>query len=121
MHIFEIKREEISDTLERLYEEEQENCSSYSMYDVTEIKNDDIGEDCIIADGIAFRVTDLELIFVEGTYCSFDEETGECEPDWSLTLIYDNVPDDEFDVQKYVYFEQDPPETAIHNFLNIIQ
>ena len=55
---------------------------------------------------------------MEGMYCNYNEKTGELEPDWSCTLLYENVPDDRFDPDNYSYFEQDPPMTAIHNFLS---
>lgn len=74
-------------------------------------------EDVIAIYGPIWRVVDKGLIFVEGTYCNYDTETETWMPDWSLTLIYKDVPDDQFDINKYDYFEQDPPATAIHNYL----
>ena len=66
----------------------------------------------------AWRVIDKNLIAVEGVYGSYDKTTHDFEPDWALTVIYENVPDEKFDPEKWLYFEQDSIATAIHNFLN---
>lgn len=90
-------------------------------FDETDIiQNEDLGKDAIIVYPPAYRVTDKNLIFLEGTYCNYDYEKGEFEPDFSLTLIYDNVKNDEsFNLKEYLYFEQDYPKTTVYNFLNI--
>lgn len=85
------------------------------------IKEESIGDDAILTTGPAWRVLDKNLICLEGVYCNYNEETEEFEPDWALTLIYDNVSDELFDVNKYNYFEQDPPMTTIHNYMQIIK
>lgn len=85
------------------------------------IQNEEsLGKDYILAETTAWRVTDRNLIFVEGIYYSF-RGNGTHKPDFSLTLIYENVKDDkQFDINKYLYFEQDSPMTSIHNFLNVV-
>jgi len=83
------------------------------------IQDESIGNDAIITFGPAWRVLDKSLIIVEGTYCNYNPDTKEYDPDWSLTLIYDNVPDKLFNVNKYVYYEQDAPMTSIHNYLRV--
>lgn len=85
------------------------------------ILNESIGSDAIMTFGPAWRVLDKNLIVVEGIYSNYNPDTKEWEPDWSLTLIYDNVPDNQFDINKYVYFEQDPPTTSIHNYLQAVR
>ncbi len=52
-----------------------------------------------------------DLYYREGVWCERDEDTGEWMPDWDLTWFYKD-PENPAD---YFYFEQDPPETAIHN------
>lgn len=47
----------------------------------------------------------------EGVYCIPDEEGGYM-PDWSLTWIWSDLENPD----EHVYFEQDPIETALHNF-----
>jgi len=51
------------------------------------------------------------LYYREGVWCERDEETGEWMPDWDLTWFYKDPENPE----EYFYFEQDPPETALHN------
>jgi hypothetical protein len=84
------------------------------------IQDESIGADAIVTFGPAWRILDKNLIIVEGTYCNYNPETNEYDPDWSLTLIYDNVPDKQFDINKYVYYEQDAPMTSIHNYLRAV-
>ena len=84
------------------------------------ILNESIGADAIMTFGPAWRVLDKGLIVVEGIYSNYNPDTQEWESDWSLTLIYDNVPDEQFNINKYVYFEQDPPMTSIHNYLRAV-
>ncbi len=114
MKIVDLEYAAIDRFLEDVYAKDE-----YTDYDEYEIANEEhLGSDVIIAYGPVCRVTGLGLIFMEGVYCCCNEETGELEPDWSLTLIYEDVPDDEFDPMKYLYFEQDGPTVSIHNFLH---
>ena len=65
-----------------------------------------------------YRIKDKGIIIAEGIcYTKTDEEY---QPDFDLTVIYDDVPNEEFDMEKYIYWEQDPPNVAIHNFFNIV-
>ena len=43
------------------------------------------------------------------------DETGEdvFEPDWNVTWLYR----DKDNPEEYMYYEQDPIDTAVHNFL----
>lgn len=79
------------------------------------IKNDYFGKDAVVAYLPAWRVDDKGVIFVEGVYCSYNDETNEYDPDWEITLIYEDTED--LDLDKFVYFEQGTPTTAIHNYL----
>ena len=79
------------------------------------------GEDVILVQNRIFRVVDKNLMFVEGVYCCRDEGSGDYEPDWALTLIYENVPDLKFNYANYIYYEQDSPEIAIYNFLSMLE
>ena len=103
---------DISASLEKAADNEE-------MPDEFFIRDSRLGEDAIVTCGNPYRVMDKNLIFLEGTYMNFDEENGLYEPDFSLTLIYKNVPDDRFEPRNYLYFEQDGPELAIYNFLRI--
>ena len=114
MSIVNLKYADIERFLENFYENEE-----FADCDEHEITNEEeIGRDMIVTSGPICRVTDLGLIFVEGVYFRYDEATDTLEPDWSLTLIYDDVTDAEFDAHKYLYFEQDGPSMSIHNFLH---
>ena len=84
-----------------------------------EIRNDDeFGDDLVILSSPAWRVKGKGLIFVEGTY--FSLQNGQYEPDWSITMIYKDVPDDELDLSNFIYFEQGGPSSAVHNCLTMM-
>ena len=117
MDVIKVKnREELQAILddEDIYELD---CEEY------EIQDDNIGEDKIVTWGRPYYIEDLQLLVIEGEYCNHEIENGEDEfiPDWSLTLVYpwdeDKTTFDQEDVGGYVYFEQDPPIVALHNFL----
>ena len=62
-------------------------------------------------------------ITIEGTHLYYREgdylqkyEDGELYADWSLTCFYE----DREHPEQYLYIEQDPPETAMHNLRNIL-
>lgn len=89
-------------------------------YDELEIRDEEsIGQDLIVTCGQPYYIEDLKLLVIEGTYCNYED--GEYMPDWSLTLIYswdaDRDTFEQDDAAAYVYFEQDPPLTALHNYL----
>lgn len=91
-------------------------------YDEYQIQNEFIGDDMVFTCGRPYYIEDLGLLVIEGTYCNNDN--GEFVPDWSLTLVYDWDDDketfDQEDAINYAYFEQDPPNTALHNYLYMI-
>ena len=98
---------------------EIKNLDEYYDYDGSIlIQNEQLGKDAIIIDSPIWRVENMGILVAEGVYMAYDENAREGYPDWSVTVIYEDVKDEEFDPQKYIYFEQDPPSTAIHNFLN---
>lgn len=114
MDIFNVKYSELEDEIERLVDSDTTGAYEEEFL----IVNENIGGgDSILAVGPAWRVTDKGVIVMEGVYCNYNQETGEFDPDWALTLVYQDVPDEEFDPERYVYYEQDPPGTAIHNYL----
>lgn len=57
----------------------------------------------------------VHLYYREGEYYQIQEDGNLC-ADWCLTWFYENRNCPE----EYFYFEQDPPETAIHNLRNIL-
>ncbi len=78
----------------------------------------DIDENsAVILDGTEHSVTihDQKVYYREGTWCERDDD-GELMPDWGLTWFYTNKEHPE----NYLYYEQDPPETAIHNLTSIL-
>lgn len=105
--------------LNSLYDDLEEKIESISAD--TEYGDDKLvsvnDEEAILLFEPAYRVTDKNIIAVEGVYGSYDEKTRDFQSDWSLTAIYDNVTDDKFNVEKWLYIEQDAPVVAIHNFL----
>lgn len=56
------------------------------------------------------------IFYREGFWCVKNEE-GKYEPDWSLTCFFD----DPAHPERFIYFEQDPPEIAIRNLKTIIK
>jgi len=84
------------------------------------IRNEQIGKDVIVLNAPFWRVKDKGIIFAEGVYCNCDDKTGDLNPDWAVTVIYKDVDTDKFNPQDFVYFEQDPPSTAIHNYFRCI-
>lgn len=115
MVILNVNYSDLENEIERL-------CESREMENYTEeaLVTRDINEgDAVVAFEPAYRVVDKNLIAVEGDYCVPNEESGTLEPDWSLTLIYENVPDEEFDADNWLYLESGGSVgTAIHNFTN---
>ena len=83
----------------------------FEKQDVIQIDNS-----IVVINTPIWHVTDRGVFFVEGVWCEFNEDTGEYEPDWSVTLVYDDSKD--FDLNNYDYYEQGTPTTAIHNYLH---
>lgn len=98
--------------LYREYEEKIENDEDFQEYEDLGVINCD--EDIIIVYGPMIDFPELGISCTEGVYCNKDdEEESGYMADFSLTLIYDI----EFkDISDYLYWEQDPIPTAIHNF-----
>lgn len=61
-------------------------------------------------------IENIHLYYREGDYFQIDDN-GELYADWCLTLFYE----DKEHPEKYLYLEQDPPETAMHNLRNILK
>lgn len=102
--------DKLQETLDEYYEEEHD-----IIDDEVKIENESLGDDFIVTDGPRIIIEDLGLMAVEGTYFTKYSDEDEYTADFSLTLIYDD-PEEE-DLNNYQYFEQDPPATAIHNYL----
>ena len=117
MKILDVKYEDIDKTTGAL----EESGNPDELWEEEMIQDETTGNDAIFTCGPAWRVTDRNLIFMEGVYCNYNEETKEYDPDWSLTLIYEDTDDEKFDAYEYVYFEQDPPAVSIHNYLRAIE
>lgn len=75
----------------------------------------EIDDSLVELSGPVYRVivSEHQSYFIrEGTWFEKDE-SGEFQPDWSLTWIYK----DEDDPKSYAYYEQSPKETAVYNFI----
>ena len=106
----EVKFEDIDETLDNYIEsgEFEDNLEEF------EIRNEEmLGDDIVLLDSPAWRVIDKGLFFVEGVCLSLQD--GNYEPDWSITMVYEDVPDEELDLSKFIYFESGSPSSAIHN------
>ena len=75
-----------------------------------------IDDSLVILEGEEHEVdiSDMHLFYREGVWC--EKYDGEWMPDWCLTWFYD----DQDNPADYIFFEQDPPETAIHNLRHIL-
>lgn len=91
-------------------------------YEEFHIQNEYIGDDMIFTCGRPYYIENLGLLVIEGEYCNNDD--GEFIPDWSLTLVYkwdsEDTTFDQEDALDYDYFEQDPPNTTLHNYLYML-
>ena len=110
--------QELNDVIDSINEEESYDPGNY---DEREVRNaSEIGDDVIYTNGPTYVVEDMGITVVEGTYCNYNEETGEYEPDWSLTLIYNTTDAENLDYNDFTYFEQDPPAVSIHNYRHML-
>lgn len=84
------------------------------------IKNSICDNSLIVAVGPAWRVTDKNLIAVEGECWFYNADISQYEADWTLTLLYDDVSDEDFDLEKQICSEQGQPMAVIHNYLRAV-
>lgn len=103
MEIKQVLYKDIDDVLETQTESEETTIIKVSE------------EDAIVAYAPVWKVTDKGVFFVEGVWCVYNETLDTLEPDWSVTLVYEDT--ENFDIDKFDYFEQGTPTTAIHNYL----
>lgn len=101
MEIKDVLYDDIDDALDR-----QEEFESTAVIKINE-------EESVVAYSPVWHVTDKNVYFAEGVWCIYNETTNTLEPDWSVTLIYDEA--DELD--KFTYFDSSSPSVAIHNYL----
>ena len=83
------------------------------------IESEDFGDDRIITCGALYVLEDLGISVIEGQYCVYNTEEEHYEPDFSVTIIYATASVDDIEFNHYTYWEQDPPLTAVHNYLNL--
>ena len=81
------------------------------------IESEDFGDDRIITCGALYVLEDIGISLIEGQYCVYNAEENSYEPDFSVTVIYATTSIDDINFNEYTYWEQDPPLTAIHNYL----
>lgn len=114
MKIRNVKYDELQEYLDNVDEHgEDPDFEEETIVNTTEFAEGDF----ILLIGPAVRVPDKNLIFASGLFYDYNEAEGKAEADWDIVLIYENVEDDEgFDPERYLYFEQGLPTSAIHNF-----
>lgn len=66
----------------------------------------------ILVNDTKVRVEELGITMQAGVYCELNEVTYDFEPDFAVTVIYE-------DSREGFYFEQDPMLTALHNYCHI--
>ena len=111
MIILDSSYDELDDKIERLSDSDE-----YGEEVLVSVNDDE----AIVLFEPAWRITDKNLIAVEGIYGNYDQKARNFKPDWALTAIYDNVPDGDFDIENWLYLEQDSPVMTIHNYLYLI-
>jgi len=74
-------------------------------------------EDSVVVYAPLWKVTDKGICFAEGVWCVYNETTHSLEPDWSVTLVYEDT--ENVDINKFDYFDSSTPTVAIHNYLYI--
>lgn len=78
-------------------------------------KEENDGEkSAILLDPVAVRVVELDLTLAYGTFSYYNEKEGYWEADFTMTVIYKG---DATDPADYLFWEQDPPEIALWNYL----
>ncbi len=116
MKVLDVKYDDIDEAIERYAASEE---SEEEPDDGALIEDKDLGKDIIIVQGPAWRVTDKGLIFAEGVYCTHIEKLDAYDVDWSLTLIYDDVPENMFNPSNYLCWIMNlDTKDAIRQYLN---
>ena len=86
----------------------------YELFNEEFVANPDLGNDRIIISGPMYRLCGTGLIIAEGTYCNYNEDTGELEPDFGVSLLYDSYGEPDLDAP--LYYEQGTPACMFHNY-----
>ena len=97
--------------LEDLYEDDW---SEYEEYEF-EMPDSDGSHVVLMGPEKEVDIAGTHLYYREGEYLQIDDDGGTL-PDWSLTCFYE----DKEHPENYLYIEQDPPETAMHNLTHIL-
>mgnify|MGYP003610388378 CR=1 FL=1 len=87
------------------------------------VENEEFGEkDFVLLFNPVYRVmvAGRTFLVVEGVYMAYDEEIDGTYPEWDISLVYENVPDDEFDPNNFLYYEQGSAASAVMNYRNIL-
>ena len=93
---------------------ENEN-NYYELFEEELIANPGLGDDKIIISGPMYRLRETGLIIAEGVYCDFNEDTGELEPDFGVSVLYDSQ--GEPDLDNALYWEEGTPSCMFHNYV----
>ena len=73
-------------------------------------------DDFIAISGPMFRLRSTSLIIATGTYCTYNEDTGEYEPDFNVSLLYYAPDEPDFDMPP-LYWDQGSPASMFHDYV----
>ena len=77
--------------------------------------NPNLGDDRIILYGIMYRLRGTNYLIGEGTYYNYNEETGEREPDFGVSLLFESTHG--LNLDSPMYWEQGTPQMMFHNYV----
>ena len=95
--------------------DEMRRSGDFNSHDSEWISNESLGDDKINVSAPLFRLRNTDLMIAEGTYYSFDEDTGGHNPDFCVALLYDSSKG--LDISKPVYWEQGTPASMFHSYV----
>lgn len=87
------------------------------------VENEEFGEkDFVLLFNPVYRVmvAGRTFLVVEGVYMAYDEEIDGTYPEWDISLVYENVPDEKFNPNNFLYYEQGSAASAVMNYRNIL-
>ena len=107
----ELKRNCTLEDLEDIIGEITENDPPRTSHEIS--VPDDEGA-LIITEGFIINVPELQLCVRTADFCRYDPDEDYYMPDFSISMIYD---DKDTEPANYLYWEQDSPIIALHNYL----
>ena len=74
----------------------------------------DLGDDRIVISSLLYRLHGTSLLIAEGVYYRYDEDTGDFEQDFDVSLLYDS--EGEPDLDRPLYWESGTPQSMFHDY-----